>query len=74
MKEEIRSHWETTDMGDPSKIVGIEITQTSDSITISQQKYIEAILKREHMESANPVTIPLDPNIKIGPNPEQFLC
>jgi hypothetical protein len=70
MKADIKSHWETTDMGDPSKIVGIEITQTDDSITISQQKYIEAILQREHMENANPVTVPLDPNIKIGPNPE----
>ena len=53
MKNDIRSQWETTDMGDPSKIEGIEITQTEDSITISQQKYVEAILMREHMENAN---------------------
>ena len=72
MKDEIHSQWEATDMGNPSKIVGIEITQTDDSnsITITQQKYIEAILEREHMESANPVGTPLDPNMKIGPNPD----
>ena len=37
---------------------------------IMQQKYIEFILQREHMAEANPVSTPLDPNIKIGPNPE----
>ena len=70
MKADIRSQWEATDMGDPSKIVGIEITQTDDSTTIMQQKYIESILLHEHMDSANPVSTPLDPNIKIGPNLE----
>lgn len=70
MKEDIRSQWEATDMGEPTKIVGVEITLTEDSIKISQQKYIEAILKHENMDCANPVAMPLDPNVKIGPNPE----
>ena len=72
MKNDICSQWETTDMGDPSKIVGIEITQTEDSITISQQKYVEAILTREHMENANPVATSLDLNIKIQPNRKEM--
>ena len=70
MKGEIRSQWEATDMGDPAKIEGIEITQKGNSIIISQEKYIEAILRRENMENANPVSTPLDPNVKIGPNPD----
>jgi hypothetical protein len=70
MKDAIRSQWEATDMGDPSKIIGIEITQKDNSITISQEKYIEAILRRENMENSNPVGTPLDYNIKIGPNPD----
>jgi hypothetical protein len=70
MKAQIRSQWEATDMGDPSKIVGIEITQKGNSITITQEKYIEAILRRENMENSNPVATPLDSNIKIGPNPD----
>ena len=69
MKNDICSQWETTDMGDPSKIEGIEITH---SITISQQKYVEAILMREHMENANLVATPLDLNIKIQPNLEEI--
>jgi tRNA(Ser,Leu) C12 N-acetylase TAN1 len=46
MKSDIKSEWEVTDLGEPTKIVGIEITRKGDSITISQVKYIEAILKK----------------------------
>ena len=70
MKDDICSQWETTDLGNPTKIIGIEITQANDYITILQQKYVEAILEHEHMDSANPVATPLDPNNKIQPNPE----
>ena len=70
MKEEIQSEWEVTDLGEPAKIVGIEIKRNNDSITITQEKYIDTILKREGMDDANPVSMPMDPNIKIQPNPD----
>jgi hypothetical protein len=68
MKETLRSAWQVTDLGEPSKIVGIEINRTKDAITISQQSYIENILRREGMSEANPVGIPMDPNIKLQEN------
>ena len=71
MKDDIGSQWEATDMGDPTRIIGIEITHKDDSITISQQKYVESILRWEHMENANSVVMPLDPNIKIQLNPDE---
>jgi transposase InsO family protein len=70
LKQDLNSVFELTDLGEPNKIVGIEITQTPDSITISQKQYIESILRREGMENCNPVSTPLDPNIKLEPNPE----
>ena len=70
MKNEIQSEWTVTDMGDPQKIIGIEITRSDDSIMILQQQYIENILRREGMLDANPVSMPMDPNIPIGPNPD----
>ena len=70
MKDYIHSQWEATDMGDPAKIIGIKITQIDNCITISQEKYIEAILQREHMEDANLVATPLDANNKLQPNPD----
>jgi regulation of enolase protein 1 (concanavalin A-like superfamily) len=52
MKDNIESEWETTDLGEPTKIVGIEITRQGSVIKITQEKYIESILHRERMEYA----------------------
>jgi hypothetical protein len=71
MKETLKSEWTVTDLREPKKIVGIEITIEDDSISISQQKYIESLLRREGMEDANPVGMPLDPHVKLEPNPEK---
>ena len=68
MKSDLKKEWEITDLGEPSKIVGIEITRCKDSISISQRGYITKILKEEGMDNSNPVAMPLDPNIKIKPN------
>ena len=70
MKEEIKSEWEVTDLGELAKIVGTEIKRNNDSITITQGKYINTILKREGMDDTNPVSMPMDLNIKIQPNPD----
>jgi hypothetical protein len=70
MKATIKCKWEVTDLAEPNKVVCIEITIDDESITISQQKYIESILEREGMADVNPVGMPLDPHIKIVPNPE----
>jgi hypothetical protein len=70
IKDDIRSEWEVTDLGEPAKIVGIEIDQGEKHITISQERYIEAILERQGMQHANPVATPLDQNIKLEPNPD----
>jgi hypothetical protein len=67
-KQNISTEWETTDLGEPSKIIGIEITQSANTISIGQRQYVEAILKREGMDCANPVTMPLDPGTPIVPN------
>jgi hypothetical protein len=67
---DVQSVWEVTILGEPTKIVGIEITQTDDAITISQKMYINSILEREGLSGINSVTTPLDPNIKLEPNPD----
>ena len=50
MKSDIMGEWEVTDLGEPSKIIGIEIMMSKDSIAILQRKYIESILKKEGLE------------------------
>jgi hypothetical protein len=51
MKDDIRAEWETTDMGEPTKIVGIEITQSPGKISISQSENIKGILQRQVMQN-----------------------
>ena len=71
MKADIRSEWEVTNLGEPLKIVGTKIGQTDHSVTISQCKYIENILKREGLKQANLVKMPLDLNVQLEPNPDR---
>jgi len=66
----IANCWQVTDLGEPSKIISIEIIHGKDCISISQKQYIASILQREHMEYANTVAMPLDPNATIIPNPD----
>jgi len=68
MKTNIKLAWEATDIGKLTKIVGIEITLHENSVSVSQQNYVENILWQEHMHNANPVETPLDPNIQLEPN------
>jgi hypothetical protein len=70
MKENLCTEWEVTDLGEPAKIVDIEITRKERSITISQECYIDAILEKEGMQCTNPVAMPMDPNDLLEPNPD----
>ena len=69
-RADIEREWEVTDLGELSKIVGININQTEDFISILQIKYIESILQREGIEHCNAVSTPLDPNVPLLPNLE----
>jgi hypothetical protein len=68
---DVSSEWEITDLGTPTKIVGIELAISPDSISISSTSYINAILARENLDKCNAVSTPLDPNVVLVPNPEE---
>ncbi|GBE90191.1 hypothetical protein SCP_1900400 [Sparassis crispa] len=67
LKRDLQDLFEVTDLGEPQKIVGIEIERDREAGTlqISQQHYIESILKRYQFENANAVGMPLDPNVVL---------
>ena len=69
MKLELKSIFKITDLGDPAKIVGIEIKRdcVKRTIMISQKQYIDTILQREELQNAHPVAIPMDPNLQLQP-------
>ncbi len=68
MKTSLEAEWELTDLGEPVKIIGIEIALGNHSIMISQCRYLESILQKEGMDQANPVGMPLEHNTKFKPN------
>ena len=69
-RADIEREWEVTDLGEPTKIIGIKITRTPDSIMISSSQYIESILWKEGLTQMNTVSTPLDPNVQLVPNPK----
>ena len=68
--KDIEDEWEITDLGTPTKIVGIELAISADYISISSNNYINSILQREGLDSCNAVTTPLDPHVILVPNPK----
>ena len=60
MKEEIKASWDVTNMGEPKKIIGIEISHVENTVTISQQHYIKSILERKILTDCNPISMPMD--------------
>ena len=52
-------------MGEAKVILGVKITRMSDSIMLSQEHYIEKILKRFGHFDAKPVSTPYDANTHL---------
>jgi len=68
---DVENKWEITDIRIPTKIVGIKLMITPDSISISSSRYIESILIKEGLDKSNAVSMPLNINITLVPNPER---
>ena len=62
-KVAIGNKFKVEDLGEVSHILGMLIKRDRDSrtLTISQSKYLEGVLKRFNMEECKPVSTPLEP-------------
>eukprot|EP00253_Pinus_taeda_P022302 PITA_22302 len=65
IKKELRKIFEMTDLGYVHYYLGIEVTQQPKSIFISQKKYIGDLLNRFGMTECNPLTTPIEQNLKL---------
>jgi hypothetical protein len=66
IKQQLNQQYRMIDLGTARQFLGPEITHNSDgSILLSQQKYIETVIKRFRMESAHGCVSLMDPNIKL---------
>eukprot|EP00253_Pinus_taeda_P032296 PITA_32296 len=65
IKKELRKGFEMTDLGYVHYYLGIEVTQHLKSIFLSQKKYIGDLLNRFGMAECNPLTTPMEQNLKL---------
>ncbi|KAG2017226.1 hypothetical protein CC2G_015300 [Coprinopsis cinerea AmutBmut pab1-1] len=65
IESELAQHFEIKSLGQPSLILGLQIQQDDHYISLSQSHYIDTLLKRFGLENANPVSTPIDPNVKL---------
>ena len=65
IKTELNRHFEVKSLGQPSIIIGVKVHQENHLIEISQTHYIDTLLKKYRLQGANPVSTPMDLNIKL---------
>ena len=67
-KRFLASRFDKKDMGEAKVILGVKITRMGDSIMISQELYVEKILKRFEHFDAKPMSTPYDSNTHLMKN------
>eukprot|EP00253_Pinus_taeda_P002104 PITA_02104 len=65
IKKELKKGFEMTDLDYVYYNLGIEVTQHLKSIFLSQKKYIGDMLNRFGMAECNPLTTPMEQNLKL---------
>ena len=65
IKTELNKHFKVKSLGQPSIIIGVKVHQENHLIEISQTHYINTLLKKYRLQDVNPVSTPMDPNIKL---------
>ena len=53
------------DLGDLNYFLGIEVKSATDSLLLSQKKYIADLLKKSKMDEAKPLPTPMVSNLKL---------
>ncbi|XP_026674581.1 trypsin-1-like [Ceratina calcarata] len=68
VKLSLKQEFEMTDMGPVKNILGINIKRDrhTGAITLSQEKYIEELIKKFNMQEAKGVSTPIESNTKIS--------
>ena len=64
-KRFLTSQLDMEDMGETTVILGVKITRMGDSIMLSQEHYVEKILKRFGHFDAKPMSTPYDANTHL---------
>ena len=69
-KRAVSEKFKMRDLGPINFLLGIKITRTPETLTLSQAHYVEQILRTFGMEDCNPNLLPLQPKLKLHDDPE----
>jgi hypothetical protein len=64
-ERDLKIHFEIKALGQPNLLLGMKVSIQSNYISLSQSHYIDALLAKYGLTDANPVTTPMDPNVKL---------
>jgi hypothetical protein len=59
----LKTKYKMSDLGEARRFLGLEINRDENGISLSQETYIDTMIKRFGMEDSHNVSNPLDPNI-----------
>ena len=65
IETELNGHFKVKSLKQPSIIIGVKLHQEDHLIEISQTHYIDTLLKKYGLQDMNPVSTPMDLNIKL---------
>uniref|UniRef100_A0A1J3G9F4 Copia protein n=1 Tax=Noccaea caerulescens TaxID=107243 RepID=A0A1J3G9F4_NOCCA len=72
-KEEMKSEFEMTDLGELSYFLGMEVKQNEEGIFLSQENYAQKLLKKFGMQDCKSLSTPLTPHGKTEEGLEKKL-
>ena len=58
------------DLENLSYFFGIEVARSSQGLVLSQRKYVLDLLQEKGMSGCEPVSTPMEPNLKFSQDPE----
>jgi hypothetical protein len=66
VKEELQAGFKMSDLGPLHYYLGVEVTQHTNQIFLSQTKYATELLKKFGMEYCKPSLTPMEQNLKLS--------
>ena len=65
IEHDLNIHFKVKSLGQPNLLLGIKINIKDNHISLSQTHYIDFLLDKYGLTDANPVSTPMDPNVKL---------
>lgn len=66
VQQKLQSMFKLKILGSLRYFLGLEISKATDGISLSQRKYTPSLLSDTGFIDSKPVTLPMDPNLKLS--------